>query len=265
MAKDSNKPPFYFSNIMTDQVLQGLPGAKERLVRRRSFVARFLRRTLRRSPRGQTDPAMRIAAVETLEKATEMWLTASRGYEDERIDSVIRYIAGLRAPIEANLMERDDPDTVAKVRKLLRRAWLDVKRELARRFERIDDALRHADPERSPDSFYWIEASATPADRRWDDESFVLLAQEVRDVYAGLTLARADLKFLALYADDLRWLVDHGASTSETLSFVPSNRALKAKLRKADQLKAHLNGHVQRILSSSMGSRVRAELERRQS
>lgn len=265
MAKDPDRPPFYFRSIMTDKVVLGLPGAKERLARRRSFVARFLRRALRRSTYGRGNPTARVEAIETLEKTAKMWLTASHAYKSDRIDSVIRYIGGLRAPVEFLLVKRGDPDTVAKVRRLLRRAWRDAKHELTRRLEAINDNLLHANPARSPDSFYWLEASSAPDARTWDDEAIALVAQEVRDIYARLVLAKTDLKFIALYADDLRWLVDHGGPAGDSLSFVPSNRALKAKLRGAEQLRVALNGRARKLLASSLGSRVRAELERRES
>ncbi|MEE8408937.1 MAG: hypothetical protein V3T05_04990 [Myxococcota bacterium] len=255
MANDSGKPPFSFAQVLTEPLLQGMPGTRQRLARRRSWVTRFLQRYFRRSARNHTPE--HAAAVESLAAAGKAWRTSVRAYKSGRLDSLIRCITSLRQTVEKQRQEGGDMVAQQQVDTLTRRAWNDVKPEMNGRLLAVDERLDLADSKKKPENFYWMETTLTPEARSWDTESIEHLAEEVRAVYGRLVWAKGNLKFLALHIDDLRWLADYGAGAAEALTAVPTNRTLKQKINRADAQKRVLNDHVSRILKTGLGEPMR--------
>jgi len=258
MARDTGKPPFAFTNILTEPLVEGLPGAGKRLERRKSFVTRFLRRSLRRLTDHSGAPS--LVGAEALAKAAKMWRAAAHAFESGRVDSVIRYIGSLRRAVEARVAQIGEDADRDDIELVTRRAWAEVKPELDARLAAIDLRIVETDPGSDEDNYYWMKTHAQPEARAWDGEAITLLATEIREVYHRIVAARANLKFLALYIDDLRWLADWGAPPAEALTVVPANRTIKQKLKKVDANKVYLNEHVSRVLASPIGGEVRRNL-----
>jgi hypothetical protein len=259
MARDTGKPPFAFTNILTEPLVEGLPGAGKRLERRKSFVTRFLRRSLRRLTDHSGTGSSAVGA-EALAKAAKMWRTAAHAFETGRVDSAIRYVGSLRRAVEARVAQIGEDADRDDIEIMTRRAWADAKPELDARLTAIDSRIIETDPASDEDNYYWMKTHAQPEARTWDGEAITLLATEIREVYHRIVAARANLKFLALYVDDLRWLADWGATPAEALTAVPANRVIKQKLKKVDTNKAYLNEHVSRVLGSPIGRAVRQNL-----
>lgn len=258
MSNDSGKPPFSFAQVLTEPLIQGLPGTRDRLSQRRSWVTRFLQRYFRRS--SQDDTPEHAAAVESLAAAGKAWRTAVHAYTSGRMDSLIRCITGLRQAVEKQRKEGGTLIALEQVDALTRRAWTDVKREMNGRLRAVDERLNLADAKQNPENFYWMQTTLTPEARRWDTESISHLAEEIRAVYGRLVWAKGNLKFVALHIDDLRWLADHGAGAADALTAVPSNRTLKQKITRADEQKRVLNDHLSRILKTGLGKPLRQML-----
>ncbi len=243
MDDERGSPPFPLSRVLTDPLMRGMPGRRSRITRHTSFVLRYLRRTFRRTADSSTP-------VETIAHIAKVWGAATRAFNTGRVDSLIRYISGLRHTVETQLEASDTQELTGETRILVRRAWAEVRKELHRRLEAIDERIDLADPESSPTSFYWMETSKEAGARTWDDESITHLAEEIRQVYGRLIWTRANLKFIALHIDELRWLADFGAGATTALLAVPSNRAIKQRLRRIDRGKAELDKHVARLMQT---------------
>lgn len=259
MSSKTDKPPFSFAQIMTEPLLQGMPGRGARFARKSSFVVRTLRRYFGRVPKRKKSDAAADVRTATLANTARMWHNAAHAFKSGRIESLIRYISGLRQAAEAHLAVERQRQAEIEVATLTRRAWRDVRPELGLRLRAIDEWLEMIDPERSPDTYYWMTTSLTPEARVWEHESLHLLAEEIRHIYRVVLSAKAKLKFLALYIDDLRWLADYGATATEPVS-IPSNRSLKQRINKVEAHRARIDAALSQILKTPVGNRVRNEI-----
>jgi hypothetical protein len=255
MAEPPQKPSFSFAQILTAPLIEGMPTARARLERRTSFVVRFFRRYLTGSGRTGTRAAER---QEALAKAGKMWTSAARAYQSGRIDSLVRCISGLKEVVEQVLAADGSAGAKADTDVLVRRAWQDVRAELASRLEAVEEKLAEADQQATPDRFHWIEATRDLGAYTWDERSIGFVASEVRETYGRVVWVKANLKFIALHIDEIRWLADFGANPAEAFAAVPSNWTIRQKLKRADELKAALNEHLVRMLATPMGPALRA-------
>ncbi len=257
MSDPDDKPPFSFRQILTAPVIAGLPGARVRLERRKSFFMRFIRRYL---GGGEAEAEAQADQAAALANAGRVWTTAARAFHGQRVDSLIRCITTLRQAVDAIERAAGRELPRQQIDLLTRRAWQDVKAELASRLEAINERLEQADPQTNPDGHYWLQATTELDTRRWDAAAITHLCDEVRGIYQRLLWVKANVKFIALHIDDLRWLADYGAPAAEAMVAVPSNHALKQLLKHADDLKLRLNDELKRVLASSIGGEVKRVL-----
>ncbi|MBI5512088.1 MAG: hypothetical protein HY903_25295 [Deltaproteobacteria bacterium] len=235
---DTQKSPIVtFTDIRTVAVIRRAPGsARARLLFWvRTLGAGFWRRLRFSRP----DRARTQTTMELLANAARAWRRGVAAFRVGQVRSTFRFLDGLRAVCDDTAVLWN-PELEPLSRVLLHEAWGVTRREVRARLSRIDLCLVDADPERSPEAFYWtLEADAEPMVVK-DPETAGYVADELKVADELLHQTKGALKFLALHLDNLHWLARRSRLLGSWFSSVPSRWQLERRLNRVAALRERL-------------------------